>query len=98
MRSSRPDHQDSRNLYDSGAEVKKGQTVYLIDIHGNDVLEREFLREDDLFVYTRRRGESGRGSSHPKLFAFESKAAAYNESANRLEDRARDHRNSAKDE
>lgn len=44
--------------------MKKGQTVYLIDVHGVDVLEREFLRDDDVFVYARYKGESGRGSSH----------------------------------
>lgn len=78
--------------------MKKGQTIYLIDVHGVDVLEQEFLREDEVFVYSRRRGETGRGSSHFKLFAFESKAAAYNEAANRLEQRARDHRRSAKED
>ena len=75
--------------------MKNGKTVYIIDVHGVDVLEREFLRDDDVFVYSRRRGESGRGSKHPKLFAYFSKQDAYNEAANRLEARAKEHRREA---
>lgn len=75
--------------------MKKGQTVYLIDVHGVDVLEREFLRDDNVFVYARRKGEPGRGSSHPKLFAYENRQDAYEEAARRLEARAEEHRREA---
>lgn len=75
--------------------MKKGQTVWLIEHDGSKVMEREFLREDNLFVYWRYRGEKGRGSSHPKMFAYDNGREAYLEAARLLENKAGEYREMA---
>jgi len=61
------------------------------------VVELELLREDDHFVYARRKGEQGRGSGYHRMLSRKSKADAYNEVASRLEEKAREYRLSAID-
>lgn len=68
------------------------KTIYIIEDMGLDVREYELLREDDLFVYVRSKGQTGRGSSRPKYFAHTDRAEAYNRAAQMLEDRAKEHR------
>lgn len=73
----------------------KIKTIYIIECMGLDVKEYELLREDDLCVYVRYRGEKGRGSSRPKYFAHTDRATAYSRAAQMLEDRAKEHRENA---
>lgn len=73
----------------------KGQNIYVVADHGFHVDELEFLREENSLVYARFRGQGGRGSPSPRRFVYETRREAYEEAARLLEERAKEHRESA---